>query len=678
MKRLTTIFLLGFCFFSFSQTKEQDSLAIAIAFQKNDSAKVSTSVSLIKSLYKDENYSKALQYINQVDKLATQLDFKTALAEIQYYKGQIFTHKNDYYNAVNSLNRSKEYYGLTNNSLGIAKANNSIGLLEISRGNYKEGLDYSLSAIKLFEQKNLKKDLSKAYSKLADAYYNTSKLEKALEFHKKALNVRNELQDTDGIKMSNKKLADLYSELKEHRKAIEHYNATLKLLDVSETQLKADILPKIAEEYLEFNDYDKASELLIEGLKLNRETNNEIGILKSYNTLGLLNFRKGKFKSAKLQLDRASKILSSINDNEELLKNYHYRKQVDSALGNFKNAFYWQNKYYNLKKELGLDKTVETVYVEKPVTENTENVTNLVDTNTKTDKQTTQKAATKNYISYGLGAALLALSGVIFFLYSRQKENKDRTEKLEKENKKLALSNQDLIEESKLLEETNQVKDRLFSIVSHDLKDSVSSIKGFLDLLKDGSISKSEFKELIPELSNNADNASQLLLDLLNWSKTQMQNLEPKLEVFDVQKVFKNKVHLVEQKLEQKRVVLIDETKPERVYADKNMIEIVLQNLIANAIKFSRVGDVITISNRVRNGKVLLCVEDTGVGISAENQKKLFTKEAFTTRGTDNEKGTGLGLSICKELVELNEGRIWVQSEENFGSKFFIELPKAD
>ena len=282
------------------------------------------------------------------------------------------------------------------------------------------------------------------------------------------------------------------------------------------------------------------------------------------------------------------------------------------------------------------------------------------------------------YIVYGLGAAFLAALGIALFMYYRQKDNTSRVKELEIKHKEMLVKNKDAIEQSKHLEETNQVKDRLFSIVSHDLKDSVSSIKGCLDLMKEGSLSKSEFKELIPELSDNADNASQLLFDLLNWSKTQMQNLEPNPEAFDVQEIFKSKIHLVEQKIEQKRVVLIDESKPEMAYADKNMIEIVVQNLIANAIKFSRVGDVITLTNRERNGKVLLCIEDTGVGISEENQKKIFSKENFTTLGTDNEKGTGLGLSICKELVELNNGRIWVQSEENFGSKFFIELPKSN
>ena len=244
--------------------------------------------------------------------------------------------------------------------------------------------------------------------------------------------------------------------------------------------------------------------------------------------------------------------------------------------------------------------------------------------------------------------------------------------------KELSSSNTKLLAQNQQLEEVNQVKDKLFSIVSHDLKDSISSIKAFLDLLKDDGITKEEFNQLIPELSENANNASSLLFNLLNWSKSQMQNLEPKPELFNIQEVFHIKMTLVEKKVEDKGILLIDESKRDFVYADRSMLEIVLQNLITNAVKFSGKGDVITVSNQDYNGKVLISVEDTGIGISEDNIKKLFNaKKNFTTIGTENEKGTGLGLTICKDLVELNKGRIWVESTPNIGSKFFIELPKA-
>ena len=684
--------VISFCaFFGYSQTKEQDSLAISLAFKTQDSAKVETSVALIKSLYKSSDFTKALQYATQVEKLATKIDYKKPSAEIQYYKGLIFSNRDDYYNAINSYERSKTFYQILKDSLNIARVNNNIGLLEIKRGNYGKGLQLSASAIAQLERQNLKKDLSIAYSNLAEAYYHTKRLEKALEFNKKALAVREELKDTVGIKESSYNIANLFSERKEHHKAIEYYNKTLSFLTTPEDALiKAKIYPTAGEEYVHYREYKKASDYLIRGLQLNKKLENNEGILKSYNALALLNFKLRKYKLAYSQLDKALVFLKNnehADYSKEFLKNYKYRMQTDSALKRFKNAYYWQTKFYELKKNEPIAQAEQAPSVIEDIdndsTTKPKTVANsLADTPTSTtanqDAKTDRKLWKLNYLTYGLIAALLAVLAAVLFLYNKQKSIRKKSRILELQHKKIVREREEMLEQTKHLEETNQVKDRLFSIVSHDLKDSVSSIKGCLDLLKDGSISNEEFKNLVPELSENADNASQLLYDLLNWSKTQMQNLEPDPENFDIQDVFKSKIHLIEQKLEQKRVTFIDESKPALIHADKNMIEIVIQNLLANAIKFSRVGDVITVSNRERNGNILICVEDTGIGISDENQKRLFTKEAFTTVGTGDEKGTGLGLSICKELVELNKGSIWVKSERNLGSKFFIELPRAN
>jgi signal transduction histidine kinase len=282
------------------------------------------------------------------------------------------------------------------------------------------------------------------------------------------------------------------------------------------------------------------------------------------------------------------------------------------------------------------------------------------------------------YVFYGFVATLVLLLALLLYSLLKTKQIKDNLNEQEDLLAQEKIRNEAILEQTHHLEEVNQVKDKLFSIVSHDLKDSISSIKAFLDLLKEDSISKEEFRDLIPELSENADNASQLLFNLLNWSKSQLQSLEPKPELFNIQDVFHTKMALVEQKVEDKKIVLIDESQRDFVYADRSMIEIVIQNLITNAVKFSRTGDVITVSNQDVNGKALICVEDTGVGISSENIDKLFNaNKNFTTVGTKNEKGTGLGLTIAKDLVELNNGKIWVESTVNVGSKFFIELPKA-
>jgi signal transduction histidine kinase len=680
MKQLLTLAVYLTSLFIFSQNEKIDQLTVKLAYQNQDSTKVDMSLMLIKELYAIEDYDKALLYVNQTSKLSQQLNYIKGLAESSYFRALIYTERNDYFNAIDNYERSRRHYLEIKDTLGVAKVSNSIGLLEIKRGNYAVGLKNSLAAIDIFEKQGLKGELSTAYNNLAEAYFKTNQIEKALDFNFKALEIRKRIDDAKGVKESTKHIADLYSIRKEHRKAIEYYENVLDILNPETDQdLRGEILPKLGSEYLRFNAYDKASTYLVEGLKYNRKQGNDEGILRSLNAIGNLNLQKRNVKLAAMQLNEAYDIALKIDSKTELLENYRLQIALDSTRGYFQNAFNWQNKYYSLKETLK-----ETEQPALPAQIKPLDISTIDPSFTTVDPETANGAASsKSWSSnpFYLYLALAGLTLVLALLVWNWLKTKTYKDTIKAQKNKLAEEkerNEIILEQTHHLEEVNQVKDKLFSIVSHDLKDSISSIKAFLDLLKEDSISREEFYELIPELSENANNASSLLFNLLNWSKSQMQNLEPKSELFNMQEVFHNKMALVEQKVEDKRIVLIDESQRDFVYADKSMVEIVIQNLITNAVKFSRTGDVITISNQDVNGKALICIEDTGVGISRENIDKLFNaNKNFTTIGTKNEKGTGLGLTIAKDLVELNNGKIWVESTQNVGSKFFIELPKA-
>ncbi len=690
MKQLITLAAFFSVLSTFAQKIEKDSLfiqseiehlTIQLAYQPQDSAKVETSLLLIEKLYTVKDYKKALLFIDQTERLSETLKYKRAIAEAKYFKALIYSTKNDYYNAIDSYNKSKRLFKELDDTLGYARVSNGIGLIEIKRGNYAEGLENALLAIQVFERMNLREELSLAYNSLAEAYYNTNQIDKALEFNYKALNVRTQLQDNAGIKNSTKNIALLYSERKEHRKAIEYFEKVLNLLDTeNDNDLRGEILPRIGEEYLQFREYEKAAEYLLEGLKYNRNTQNEDGLLRSLNSIGHLNLKQNKLKLAQAQLDEAYSIAKNGVNKHELLKNYKLHKELDSIQKQYQNAFFWQGKYYDLKTELDKESQPKIPIITTPVTETNidEAFTNEVSIENEAINKENEKSIKRlKLLSYVLAFAILISLLVLVISHLKHRKRLEYARELEEKNKQIELQNEAILEQTHHLEEVNKVKDRLFSIVSHDLKDSISSIKGFIDLLREDSLTKEEFYELIPELSENADNASLLLFNLLNWSKSQMQNLESNPELFNIQDVFHNKMGLIEQKVEQKRIVLIDESQRDFVYADKSMIEIVIQNLLTNAVKFSRIGDAITVSNRDQNGKSLICVEDTGVGISPENLNKLFKNNTFTTIGTKNEKGTGLGLTICKELVELNDGRIWVESVQNVGTKFYVELPKV-
>lgn len=678
MKRLLVLFFVLFVgSLGFSQNEELDSLTIQLAYQNPDTSKVNTSISIIKLLYQNKDFSKASKFIQQSEKLANDLNYKEGLAKIIYYKAKIYQEEGRTTKAINTLKNTRLLFLQTNDTLSVAKVNSNLGVLEIENGNYKEGLAYALSSINELEKRNRFEDLSSIYKSLANTYKTSGFLDKAISYNLKRLNADNQTNNTKRLIETNKDLGDIYSIKKNYTQAISYYESALGYANSTDTTLRASILPYLGGAYLKKEDYKTSAKYLVEAIKLNREVGNKKEMAIALNALGELNLAQNRLQTAEEQLLEAAKIGKIANDNVTLMNNYRLMKTLDSIKGNFESAFVWQSEYHKLKEKLDSQKTkVTPLIIEEPDQEANQNTTLILDTKDSINSVSKDKFNKFKLIFYALLAAFaVVLTFFVLFLLKRNNKLK-YTRELEAKNKKIELQNEAILEQSKHLENINKVKDKLFSIVSHDLKDSLTSTKGFIDLLKDGQLSQEEFHSLLPELSENANNASLLLFNLLNWSKSQMQSLEPKPSIFDIQEVFADKVKFIERKLEAKGIQLIDNTLRDFIYADRSMVEIVIQNLLANAVKFCDRGDSISISNQISNGKAIISVADTGVGIKKENIGKIFGNNTFTTRGTNKEKGTGLGLTICKELIELNKGNIWVESTVNVGSTFYVELPK--
>lgn len=679
MKRLIVLLCLLNLAFGFSQEEELESLTIQLAYQDPDISKVDTSVSIIKLLFKTEDYSKALKFIKQSEKLAKDLDYKKGLAEITYYKAKIHYQEGQNQMAISEFKNAKTLFTTIKDTITVAKINSNLGFIEIENGNYKAGLSHALSAIQELEKRSLFDDLSANYESLANAYQNANVIDKAITYYIKKIEVDNKTNNTKGLIATNKKLGDIYTSKKNYNQAISYYESALGYAGNYDETSRANILPYLGNAYLMDKDYKTSARYLLESINLNRRFDNQEGVLIALNSLGELYLKQNRLNTAQEQLLEASNLSRSLNNDEQLLKNYRLMTTLDSIKGDFDNAYVWQSQYYNLKEKIDAEKNKKSAIINidtlDTTTTGTDNIILPVATN---DTVVSKKKYDKfKLIFYALLAAFAVVLTFFVLFYLKRNNRLKYTRELEAKNKKIELQNEAILEQSKHLENINKVKDKLFSIVSHDLKDSLTSTKGFIDLLKEGQLTQDEFHSLLPELSENANNASLLLFNLLNWSKSQMQSLEPKPTLFDIQEVFAEKVKLMDQKFDAKGVKLIDKTLRDFVYADRSMIEIVIQNLLANAVKFCNRGDLITITNQISNGKSIISIEDTGVGITKENQSKLFGNNTFTTRGTNKEKGTGLGLTICRELVDLNNGKIWVESELNIGSTFYIELPKS-
>jgi PAS domain S-box-containing protein len=227
------------------------------------------------------------------------------------------------------------------------------------------------------------------------------------------------------------------------------------------------------------------------------------------------------------------------------------------------------------------------------------------------------------------------------------------------------------------LKELNSTKDKLFSIIAHDLRSPFDNIIGLTELILDNSINYEESKKYIKILNTNAKNTLILLDNLLNWAKSQTGQLSYKPEKLLLSNVIKEIIALNILHADNKSIAINYSPSEEIiVFADENMLRTVLRNLISNAIKFTNINGTINILTTLKGNFAEVTISDNGIGMN-ENKRKLLFKiiSNQTTKGTANENGSGLGLVLCKEFVQKNKGKIVVESKEGKGSTFKFTLP---
>ncbi len=246
-------------------------------------------------------------------------------------------------------------------------------------------------------------------------------------------------------------------------------------------------------------------------------------------------------------------------------------------------------------------------------------------------------------------------------------------------NNEINTLQRELTREKTMLEEANATKDKFFSIIAHDLKNPFNALLGFSDYLLENfrEMDQEEIETQLEMLSDTSKQTYTLLEDLLTWSKTQRSKIDCKPEKIDI-KFLCNEIRGAVGTMAEEKDIELQHVAEENLelFADPNMLKTFLRNLVSNAIKFSFRGKkvIVTFANVGKFTKIT--VSDSGTGISAVNQGRLWNLAGkYTTRGTEAESGTGLGLIICKEFVEAHGGKIWVESEENEGSNFIFTLP---
>jgi two-component system sensor histidine kinase/response regulator len=227
------------------------------------------------------------------------------------------------------------------------------------------------------------------------------------------------------------------------------------------------------------------------------------------------------------------------------------------------------------------------------------------------------------------------------------------------------------------LTEVNALKNKLFSIISHDLKAPMYAMRNFFSDAQQKNMPEGEFKKIIPGVVNDLNYTTGLMDNLLQWSRAQMQADAIYPQKVDIANSVKDVVQLLRLQSEAKQISVESNT-PDGIYGfmDRDMLNLVLRNLVSNAIKFTPEKGNIKIGVHENCSQVEVYVQDNGTGISPEALTKINSNDFYSTKGTASESGTGLGLKLCKEFMTRNGGRLFIESKPGAGSTFSISLPK--
>lgn len=261
-----------------------------------------------------------------------------------------------------------------------------------------------------------------------------------------------------------------------------------------------------------------------------------------------------------------------------------------------------------------------------------------------------------------------------------QKQVEKQTWILLDQNKRLADTIKNLRDSQDQLAELNKVKDKLFSIISHDLRNPLATMQSFLKLITEHheKLSGEDRVKLMKEAQDSLDHVNQLLYNVLQWSKSQMQLLEFRPELIDVRLALEKGRRLLHLQAQLKQIeIIVDVPSSLNVFADKDMLDFMIRNIVNNAIKFSKKGSKIVLHGVESDLDVRICCKDEGVGMDEHTLQQIERSMlARSERGTSKERGTGLGILIVKEFMEKHGGAIAIESKVGFGTDFYLIFKK--
>lgn len=544
-----------------------------------------------------------------------------------------------------------------------------MGRVHYKNEHFKEALENFYNALRLSERAGDPTSKATLTNNIAAIYYKTDDLNRALDYFLQSLKIEQEIGNASGVSKSLNNVAIIYNELGQAEKSLEHYKMALDLKDsLNDEEGKATVYNNMGLVFLKEGNYEKAIDQYRAALKIFSNFGNTRSVANTTGNIARA-YMFMKRHSEAIEYARKSVVLAdSVGSSLINLDNFNTLYTTYKNASDFEKALFYYEKYEHLKDSLQSEKLAVQL--------------NDVKIKYETERQASENAVlkseneareatirTQKIFFIAVIIILLLVSVLAYALYKNTLFKKRSIKLLEEQNKEIDQKREEL-------EKLNQVKNKIFSIITHEIRSPLNSLIGTVDLLNSGYLSPEEFFKLSRELKQKVNQTSNFLNNIFIWSKAQMQGINLKKEHFFLDSLLNEIIDLLKEQANIKGIEIERNfPKQQNIVADKNLVGIVAKNLVSNAIKFSRKGRKVLVNTYKRGDEIVVEVEDEGIGVAEDIRSRIFGGESITTPGTADEVGTGLGLTLSKMLVEENGGEIWLESETGKGSKFSFSIP---
>ena len=658
---IASVFVFALCLIissiGFAQEKDIHVLLEQIKNAKVDSVKI-------------EAYNFAFRFYNGNNNDSA---YKLAEEGLLYFKankniigqGWMYLNKGDYEDAHGSstlarsdYQKALDLFTSANYKKGIAGANNNLGTLDGKIGNYEKSLAYFMEAQKINEEIGNLKGLMNCYINLGVIYDELKDSAKTILNYKKADSLSQILPYEENKIINYLNIGEFYADHKDTANAFAYYNKAVLMSNKPGLTMMHLIATMDLGVYKYKNgDIKNGKTALLNALDYAMLHNLPMQEVDIY--LSLVELDKSlNINTAIAYLEKALLLARNTDNKPQVLKIYIAYSSFHEKNSNFELS----NKY--LKLQHALSDSLFNLNKAKEIA----NLTSAYELEKSNEKVHSleifiRKIKVQKIVIIVIGLVIIILFFVLLYFY-----------------KKTTTLYRNLQESKDELSELNNMKDKLLSILGHDLRGPIANIPPILEFIESEIEIPEEFKEVFPSLSENTKVILETLdkLMLLGQSLMKQNKFDP--SIFNPLSYVEKNMQLLSFSAQKKKIT-VKTNLPTNIslFADPMHFDFIFRNLLSNAIKFSFSGGLIEVDadENKQQGYIVFSVKDHGVGINPDRLNNMFKSSIRSTYGTENEKGNGIGLLLCKEFVTVNSGNIWLESQVGKGSTFYFSLKKA-